>query len=53
MSDRPTIENLESWFDSNVGERRSYAQKMALRFCGLLIDAMREIEAMKQPGDEK
>lgn len=53
MTDKPTIENLESWFSANANKRRSYAQKMALRFCGLLIDAMWEIEEMKQPGDGK
>jgi len=47
MNDKPTIENLESWFDANAGKRRSYAQKMALRFCGLLISAMRENEMLQ------
>lgn len=48
MNDKPTIENLESWFDCNAGKRRSYAQKCALKYCGLLIDAMREIEFLTQ-----
>lgn len=51
MSDKPTIENLESWFDANAGKRRSYAQKQALKFCGLLIAAMQEIKVMKQPNN--
>lgn len=53
MTKKLTIENLESWFDANAGKRRSYAQKCALEFCGLLIAAMHEIEAMKQPGAEE
>lgn len=52
MNYKPTIENLEAWFSANANKRRSYAQKQALRFCGLLIDAMREIEAINKPGGE-
>lgn len=52
MNDKPTIENLESWFDTNANKRRSYSQKRALEFCGLLIAAMHEIEAIKHPSYE-
>lgn len=52
MNDKMTIEHLEHWFDANAGNRRSYAQKQALRFCGLLINAMKEIEYLKRSNDE-
>ncbi len=52
MTYKPTIENLEAWFDANVNKRRSYAQKCALQYCGLLISAMREIEFLMQSNDE-
>lgn len=52
MINKPTIENLELWFDANAGKRRSYAQKCALEYCGLLIRAMHEIEYLNKSKNE-
>jgi len=53
MNNKPTIENLEAWFKNNANKRHTYLRTEALRFCGLLIAAMQEIETLKQPGGEK